>query len=172
MKSNTLFNAVGNVSGNSFVGLDMVSTVKLKGGKANPHQGRVQKRVTGATIQVFQNKESNGYENMVKRRLVAEGKAAEDFTLSERTWGERLDNLPVVKHEKDGQTKYYLEGIFQNSGEVEYLLDGKPVALEDIEGLEAKAPTSGQGGLENKVAIRTIDAENIVTLRVNGSSYN
>jgi hypothetical protein len=172
MKSETLFNAVSNVSGNTFVGIDMVSTVKLKGGKSNPHQGRVQKQVTGAVVQVFQNKGVNGYEAMVKRRLVAEGKSAEDFTLGERAWGKRVDNLPIVEHTKDGETKFYLEGIFQQAGEVTYLLDGKQVALEDIEGLDMAAKTStGQGGLDNKVVIRTIDAQNIATLRINGASY-
>jgi hypothetical protein len=171
MKSSTLFDAVSNVSGNSFVGMDMVTTVKLKGGKANPQQGRVQKRITGATMQVFQNKGVNGYEAMVKRRLVAEGKSADDFTLGERAWGNRVDNTPIIEHTKDGNTKYYLEGIFQHSGEVEYLLDGKPVALEDIQGLETKTQTTGQGGLDDKVVIRTIDANNIAELRINGTSY-
>jgi len=173
MKYETLINAVSNVSGNSFVGLDMVSTVKLKGGKKNEQQGRVQKRVTGATIQVFQNKGVNGYEAMVKRRLVAEGKSAEDFVLGERAWGTRLENTPIVEHTKDGDTKYYLEGVFQNTGEVEYLLDGVPVALEDIVGLDApKVSETSQGGLDNKVAIRTIDASNITTIRIGGQVFN
>jgi len=173
MKYETLINAVSNVSGNSFVGLDMVSTVKLKGGKKNEQQGRVQKRVTGATVQVFQNKGVNGYEAMVKRRLVAEGKSAEDFVLSERAWGTRLDNTPIVEHTKDGDTKYYLEAVFQNAGEVEYLLDGVPVALEDIVGLDTpKVSETSQGGLDNKVAIRTIDANNIVTIRIGGQVFN
>lgn len=172
MKSNTLFDAIANVSGNSFVGMDMVTTVKLKGGKGNPQQGRVQKRVTGAVMQVFQNKGVNGYEEMVKRRLIAEGKSADDFKLGERAWGERLSNTPIIKHEKDGDTKYYLEGIFQNSGQVEYLLDGKPVSIDEIEGMDApKASTQSQGGLNDKVVIRTIDATNIAELRINGASY-
>lgn len=170
MDSNTLFTAVSSISGNTFIGVDMVSTVKLKGGKANPQQGRVQKRITGATIQGFQNKDINGYEAMVNRRLLAEGKTA-NFTVGERAWGKRLDNLPIVEHTKDGDTKYYLEGIFQHSGTVEYLLDGAPIDVQDIEGLESKTQTSGQGGLDNKVEIRTIDSRNIVSLRINGVTY-
>jgi hypothetical protein len=81
--------------------------------------------------------------------------------------------MPIVEHTKDGDTKYYVEGIFQQVGEVQYLLDGKPVALEDIEGLDAPSSSStGQGGLDNKVAIRTIDVQNIKTMRVNGASYS
>lgn len=172
MKNETLLSAVSSVSGNSFVGLDMVSTVKLKGGKKNPQQGRVQKQVTGAVVQVFQNKDKNGYEAMVKRRLIAEGKSAEDFTVGERAWGKRIDDTPIVEHTKDGETKFYLEGIFQQAGEVQYLLDGVPVALEDIEGLESgKISETSQGGLENKVVIRTIDAKNIAVLRINGQSF-
>ncbi len=172
MKSNTLFDAVSSVSGNSFVGMDMVTTVKLKGGKSNPQQGRVQKRVTGAVIQVFQNKGVNGYEEMVKRRLIAEGKSADDFKLGERAWGKRVDDTPIVEHTKDGDTKYYLEGIFQNPGEVQYLLDGKPVSIDEIEGMDApKASTQSQGGLNDKVFIRTIDATNIAELRIGGKVF-
>lgn len=172
MKKEILFSAVANISGNSFVGMDMVTTVKLKGGKANPQQGRVQKRITGASMQVFQNKGVNGYEEMVKRRLLAEGKSADDFKLSERAWGNRVDDTPIIEHSKDGIAKYYLEGIFQSPGKVEYLLDGKPVAIEDIEGMDVpKVSTTGQGGLEDKVFIRTIDATNITELRVNNTSY-
>jgi hypothetical protein len=172
MKSNTLFDAVSTISGNTFVGMDMVSSVKLKGGKANPHQGRVQKRISGATLQLFQNKTVNGYEAMVKRRLVEEGKSADSFQLGERAWGKRIENTPIVEHTKDDETKYYLEGIFQNSGKVEYLLDGAPIAAEEIQGLEPKAPSTGQGGLENQVAVRTIDSQNIAELRINGKVYN
>jgi hypothetical protein len=42
-------------------------------------QGRVTKQTTGASVMVFTNQASNGYENMVQRRLVAEGKDPASF---------------------------------------------------------------------------------------------
>lgn len=56
--------------GVSFIGLDIETLVKLKGGKKNPMQGRVTKRVVGSTVLVAQNKNTNTYQNMVRNRLV------------------------------------------------------------------------------------------------------
>ena len=72
------------VSGSSFVGIDTVTVPVLTGGKKNPHAGRVTKVMVGASVMVFQNKNSNGYENMVQRRLAKEGKNPESFVLGHR----------------------------------------------------------------------------------------
>lgn len=58
--------------GVSFIGLDMETVVPLKGGKKNPMQGRVTKRVTGSTVLVAQNKNTNTYQNMVRNRIAGE----------------------------------------------------------------------------------------------------
>jgi hypothetical protein len=171
MQATTLFQALQNVNGCSFIGFDSVTPVTLTGGKRNPLQGRVTKRMEGAQVMVFQNKEVNGYEAMIQRRLVAEGKDPASFELGPRAWGERMPNLPVVKHEKDGAVKHYLEVIFLRGGRTQYLVDGQPVERSEIEGLKESAE-GAQGGLENKVVIRTFAVENITELRVNGQAYN
>jgi hypothetical protein len=171
MQANTVFNAMQNVSGASFVGFDSLTPVTLTGGRRNPLQGRVTKQMTGARVMVFQNKNVNGYEAMVQRRLAAEGKDPGTFELSPRAWGERIPNLPIVRHVKDGVEKHYLEVIFLGGGRVQYLVDGVPTAREEIPGLPS--PTEGeQGGLENKVIIRTFAVENITELRVDGQVFN
>ena len=170
MDYTTVVNAVSNVNGSSFIGLDTVTVPTLKGGKKNPHQGRVTKRVIGSSVMVFQNKNTNGYENMIRRRLLNEGKNPDSFELSERKWGTRLENLPIVKHDKDAITKHYLEVIFLKAGKVEYLLDGSPVQKDSIIGLEESAEGE-QGGLDNKVVIRTFEVNSIVRLRVDGAEY-
>ena len=58
--------------GVSFIGLDMETVVPLKGGKKNPMQGRVTKRVTGSTVLIAQNKNTNTYQNMVRNRIAGE----------------------------------------------------------------------------------------------------
>lgn len=58
--------------GVSFIGLDIETQVKLKGGRKNPMQGRVTKRVTGSTVLVAQNKNTNTYQNMVRNRLAGQ----------------------------------------------------------------------------------------------------
>lgn len=171
MDANTLFQALQNVNGASFVGFDSVTPVALAGGRKNPLQGRVTKRMVGAQVMVFQNKNTNGYEAMVQRRLVAEGKDPASFELGPRAWGERMPNMPIVKHEKDGVVKYYLEVIFLRGGKTQYMIDGVPCDKSAIEGL--KEPAEGaQGGLENKVVIRTFAVENITELRVDGQVFN
>ena len=167
MKHATLINAVADINGASFVGIDTHVDVPLLGGKKNPMQGRVTKRMTGATVMSFQNKNFSAYEAMVHRRLEAEGKNPAAFVLSERAWGTRVPNMPIVEHKGN----YYLEVIFLKPGKVEYLLDGNHIEPADIQGL--KDATAGeQGGLENKVIIRTFAAESITELRIDGKVFN
>lgn len=160
MKLTTLF---ANVSGNTFVGIDTKTVPVLAGGKSNSMQGRVVKVMTGASVMVFQNKNSNGYENMVKRRLEKEGKNPESFSLGRRTWGERVEGTPVVEHK--GQE--YLEVIFLKTGEVSYELDGAPIAKSAVVGLKEVEP-SGQGGLDNTVYIRTFAKDSITKVKFDG----
>ena len=97
---------VSGINGASFIGLDTLTDVKLTGGKSNPMQGLVQKASIGSSVMVFQNKNSNGYENMVRRRLEAEGKNAETFEVKPRAWGTRIENTPLVHHiDKKGNEK-------------------------------------------------------------------
>ena len=58
--------------GVSFIGLDMETVIPLKGGKGNPMQGRVTKRTIGNTVLIAQNKGTNTYQNMVRKRIVGE----------------------------------------------------------------------------------------------------
>jgi hypothetical protein len=165
MDSNKLINAVSNVNGNTFVGMTTVTTPTLLGGKKNAMQGRVKKHMIDANVMVFQNKNVNGYEAMVQRRLIAEGKDPASFELGPRAWGTRVEGLPIVEH-KD---KIYLEVIFLAPGKVFYTLDGTPIEKEAIEGLREVEPSEeSQGGLSNKVVIRTFAAESVAELKING----
>lgn len=155
------------INGATFLGIDTLTDVSLTGGKKNPYQGRVTKRVFASNVMAFQNKNINGYEAMVRRRLKAEGKDADDFQLGPRVWGTRLPGLPLVEH----NGKYYLEVIFIKAGQVQYLLDGSPVDPSKIEGMKERKESEGQGGLENKVIIRTYALESITAITVGGEWY-
>lgn len=171
MKYATLINAVANINGASFVGLDTHTEIMLTGGKKNPMQGRVTKRMIGASVMSFQNKNFSAYEAMIKRRLVAEGKDPQDFVLGERAWGTRIPNMPIVEHFKGDEVKYYLEVIFLKPGVVTYYLDGNPINKWDIVGLK-QVDDGIQGGLDNKVIIRTFAADSITELRIDGQVFN
>lgn len=160
--------ALQNLKGGTFVGMDTETTPVLKGGKKNPMQGRVRKIMKGATVMVFSNAETNAYEAMVQRRLQQEGKSTEDFKLSPRAWGQRLQGTAYVEH----KGKWYLEAIFLHSGRVQYTLDGESIDKAAIEGLEdAEVNPQAQGGLDNKVVLRTFALDSLRALRVNGREW-
>src|SRR4051812_13236191 len=108
------------IQGVTFAGMDCITIPKLKGGKKNPQQGRVTKHHKGARVMLFTNKNSSGYENMVRRRLEAEGKDPDTFVLGELQWGKRIYDSPLIEHEG----KYYMQVIFLAPGTVDYFLDG------------------------------------------------
>ncbi len=167
MKHATLIHAVSTISGASFIGIDTHVDVKLTGGMKNPQQGRVTKRMLGASVMAFTNQNMNAYKAMVQRRLGKEGKDPEKFVLKERAWGVRIPNMPIVEH----KGTYYLEVIFITPGVAEYLLDGVVVPESSIQGLPQR--TEGeQGGLDDKVIIRDFKAESITELRINGTVFN
>jgi len=159
--------AVSGINGASFIGLDTLTDVDLKGGKSNPMKGLVQKAVIGSSVMVFQNKNSNGYENMVRRRLEAEGKNAESFELKPRVWGTRIEGTPIVEH----KGSYYLEVIFLKSGVTSYFLSGKPIKKDLIQGLDTSKEEGTQGGLDNKVIIRSFKIESIARITINKEVY-
>ena len=153
------------VNGNSFISITTETIVKLPGGKKNPLQGLVTKRTTGSNVMVYQNKTTNAYENMVNKRLAQEGKNPGSFTVGPRTWGTRVPNTPFVEH--NGQL--YLEVIFLHCGEVKYFageteIDPSPLDLPNHEEGE-------QGGLNDKVIIRTFKVESIKAITINKQHY-
>lgn len=173
MSSTKLVNLAGiveKINGATFMGIDTLTTVKLKGGKKNPHQGKITKEMKGAVVESFTNKNSNGYANMVNRRLEKEGKEA--FTLGSRAWGERVEGEPIIVHtNKNGETKHYLEMIFIKPGKVTYFLDGEVIDKDEIIGLES-SEEGAQGSLEDKVIIRTFELSSITGLRAGGEVYD
>lgn len=168
MKYETAQKVFATLAGGTFVGLDSETKVPLAGGKKNPQQGRVTKQMFGATVMCFSNSNSNAYNNMVKRRLAAEGKDPEKFQLSPRVWGTRILETCFVEH----NGKHYLEVIFLRPGPIQYLLDGRPIDESDIIGLKDSPEPTGQAGLENQVIIRTFALESVTALRANGAEWH
>jgi hypothetical protein len=167
MKFETVEAAFETLAGGTFVGMDTETVVVLKGGKQNPQQGRVTKVMTGASVMCFSNTNGSAYNAMVLRRLEQEGKDPASFELSPRAWGQRIQGTPFVEH----KGAHYLEVIFMRSGAVQYMLDGNPVDESEIEGLPEGRDSTGQGGLENKVVLRTFAMDSITALRANGKQW-
>lgn len=153
-----------NANGNTFISIETLTTPKLKGGLKNPQQGRIVKKSV-SNVMIFQNKHTNGYNNMVKRRLENEGKDPESFQLHPRKWGERVENTPLVKH-KD-QT--YLEVIFIKNISTEFFLDDELINKDEVIGFQSRKPD--QGGLDNSVIIRTYKLDSIKKIKINKEEY-
>lgn len=174
----TLEDALAPLSGNTIVSLDTLTALPLLGGKANPFKGKVAKYAKGHRVMLFQNKNDNAYLAKVRRHLEAEGKDPNSFQLSERKWGRRLPNLPIVEHEGF----HYLECIFLTPApvityhameeiqrhDVSNLLvtypKGSEIPKEEIIGINPNTGSEHQG-LDKKVIVRTYALENILGLR-------
>ena len=181
MEFKTLQEIVESVKGTKFASIDTETPVKLKGGKKNPYQNRVKKRTVGSTI-ILTNTPENVYANMVKKRLLEEGKDFTEYQMKPRAWGKRIDDTCFIEHQKDGEDKIYLETIFMHGGQSTYYVDDVETDPSTIEGLEYdKEETTlkkdgtekavQQGGLDNKVIIRTYDINSILSVRINGEAF-
>ncbi len=174
---------VNSFSGCQIIGLDTLTQVDLKGSRANPHSKRITKLVTGSRVMVF--KSGVGYLNMVNRRLAQEKEAAgllqalsqssnlagdsqnPIWTPGPRQWGSRIPDSPFITH----QEKMYLECIFLQPGRVSYFLDGQPIDKQDIQGFPDPKTEGDQGGLVNKVIIRTYAFDSILKIRKSKQVY-
>lgn len=158
---------MANVSGACFVSIDTVTVPKLKGGMKNPMQGKVRKVMIGANVMVFSMKNGgSAYENMVLRRLEKEGKDPASFELGARAWGTRIEGTPFVEH----NGALYLEVIFLKPGKSHFEYGARPIAASEVIGLE-QAHEAEQGGLDNKVIIRTFKADSIMAVTINGERH-
>lgn len=168
-ESIALFDALKRVNGSTFISIDTETTLPVSKTipgvaprTANPHFNAIQKIQTGSSVMVFQNKRLNGYDSMVRRRLIKEDKNPDTFVLSPRTWGTRLENLPIVSHNGE----YYLEVIFLRPGPTHYLYQGQPIDRADIIGMKTTRPPH-QGGLSNSVIIRTFAFSSLRKIQIN-----
>lgn len=153
----------------------VVRAFKRAGLKKNPYIGKIFRRVDSTSVQLFTNSNTNGYENMVKRRLENEGKSADDFTVGKPVWGSRIKNLPIVEHNGE----YYLECIVQGPGTATYYFDTENAKNRYVEipysEIIGTSPVSnsgnGQGGLEGRVVIVRYRLSSIRGIRVGGAEF-
>jgi len=161
--------ALVQVQGSSIASITAETVVELKGGKKNPMQGRITKVAENANVMFFTNSTTNSYNNMVKKRLAAEGKNPENFQLGPRVWGTRMPDTPFIQH----NNALYAEVVFLRAPKiVRYLFDGVAIAKAAIIGLPADKEEGKQGGLDDKVIIRTYKLESLKSIKMGSLSVN
>lgn len=164
MSEEKIVETLKKVSGATFASLDTTTPVTLKGGKRNPHQGRVLKVTSNLNVMVFSNTNCSGYVNMVRRNLEKEGKDPNSFIPQPSQWGKHIANTPLFEH----NDKMYVQAIIRKPGKVEYLLDGNPIDPEYIEGFPEDRKTNQGLSEENDVQVRRYNIENIDRIRILG----
>lgn len=179
MHRQDLDHLIASIRGATFASLDTVTEPTIRGGHSNPFVGRVAKHTLGGSVILFTNQRSNGYENMVRRRLEQEGIEPDSFVLGERPWGIRIPDTPYVTH----NGKMYLECIFLRKGTEEYRWSVPPehrnglppeidvIPKEYIIGLKDRTEAE-QGGLTNKVNLRVYRLDSIQAIRLMGEEVS
>lgn len=165
MRYEDISGVISQIEGESTATIETITEVKLKGGKKNPFQGRVQKRTVNAKVLLNNGSPESSYANKVKEQMVSEGKDPDTFVLKPRAWGERIGNTPFIEH----KGKQYIECIFISGGDSVYLVDGTETPKDEIEGLEPtdKTPAeTSQGGIEKKIVLRTFSLDSIQSLTI------
>lgn len=163
MDYHTLKEEIDNVKGTTFMGMDILTAVKLKGGNKNPYQGRVTKKITDANVIIYSNTEDTGYMYMMKNLLLQEGKDPETYKPKPRAWGNRIGKSPFIEH----KGKYYIEVFYLNPGKVDYFVDG--ICVQSTDGIPG-IPASSKN--ENKIIVRTHALDNIHKIRINGKELS
>lgn len=155
------------INGNTFVNIETLTSVSdLVKPKSNPYNGLMKLNISN--VQIFQNKNSNAYANKVKRELAKEGKDVENFELQPRKWGERIKNTPLVTHKGE----FYLEVMFNTQvGETRFFHNGEEVSAETVKPHRREKKEGSQGGLENKVIIRTYKIASITSITIAKQKY-
>lgn len=132
---------------------------------AETKEGGLIRRVTNERVMLFTNSRSSGYENLVKRRLQAEGKNPDLFVSGDLAWGERLADSPIIAH----RGFYYLQTILMSKGEEKYFMPtGNEVPPHLVSAFVGKR-SSNQGLSDEKaVIVHCYALENIKAIRLLG----
>ena len=174
----TLFAGIG---GCSFVRLNLCTIPKLKGGKANPHQGNIRKY---SSFVAFCGEQCN-YERMMNNRFTKAFSEANDgakptdlkpFDAKSLWKGNGFHVAGAVIGNSNTNGRYVGFYVASNSKpKTYYELDGKPIAKADIQGLEDADDEKIEivDGQEIKInfVVRTAKMESIKGFSIDGTDY-
>jgi hypothetical protein len=163
-----LLSAIAQLQGVAIGSINTLTVPVLTGGKKNPMQGRITKETFNGNVLFACNINGNTYMNMVKKRLAQEGKDPESFVLGALPWGERIQNTPFITNKGE---IYVQVSYLHPPKEIIYRFCGHIIDKADIIGLK-ESSNGEQGGLDNKVPVRTPKLSSIVGLKMGKLSVN
>jgi hypothetical protein len=138
------------INGCTFASLDATTRI-----------GGLRRVVTNERVLLFTNKNTNGYENRVRRLLEKAGKNPDHFRLGDLQWGTRIPNTPLIEH----RGFIYLQTVLLQPGREEFFM---PNGIQlTAEAAKAFIPRISQ---ERLVAVHTYAIENIRGIRLLGES--
>lgn len=170
------------INGSTWVSMDLETEVKLNkfyrdadGNRVpNPHYGRVTKRQTVRGY-LATNKVINAFEAATNRKLKAAG-SKETYKVKEHPYADRVGTSAMLVHKDDGTLYVQYFPLLDDNGKpvvknTVYLLDGKPIAYDDILGKpaprkESTVKTKDVGEVV-KPPIRNPKIESIKAIRLN-----
>lgn len=154
MELNQVLGLLSEIHGCTFASLDA---------ETKPSPG-FRKTVEGENVLLFTNKNSSGYENMVRRRLKAAGLDPDSFRLGPLPWGTRLPDTPIIEHKRE----YYIQTICVRPGKVRAFIGLREVDPADLPWLKGHE-NSGQGLPKgDQVVVKTYALRSIKTLTLKG----
>jgi len=126
----------------------------------------ISQRITGERVIIFRTNGASGYENMMKRHLVAAGKDPDSFKVGPLPWGERLGDLPIITN----RGKFYLQTIELAPGKEDFFLTFSGVAVnpEDF-GIKRRFPQPFLPP-DAQVRMHTYNIENIERITLMGET--
>ena len=173
----TILEQINQFSGSHIIGIDTLTEVKLTGGKSNPLQGKVTKLSEGNRVMLF--KSGIGFKNMVNKKLEKQNQetlttldlfelitGGSTYEPGPRPWGQRIPNSPFVEH----KGKQYLEVVFVEAGTSRYFIGDREIDKSEIAEMLPNKTEGVQGGLRDKVIIRTFAIDSIVRIRKSGTT--
>lgn len=159
-----LLNRLKKIDDCTFISLRAVirPTMRKNG---NPFFGSVLKVVTAAGSINFR------YSRVVNRQRIREAKPA-DFKATERAWGTKLKDCPIVQHTNgEGITSYYLEFKIQSRcDQYRDIETGAVITKDQLAEWLPPHPTTRQG-LNCVVAMRDFRIDRIVEIKIKGEVW-
>lgn len=136
----------------------------------NPHFGRI---TCQSVKNVMISKSPATFQNWVNKRKAQQGGEA-DFVAGELPYGAWMDGYEGLfidaTPESTGVYTQYMRMAVLATRSSQYLLDGEPIAKEDIIGLKKKGGKGNQGGIatESKMNVQSVKMDSIVKIIYKG----